>query len=263
MQRAFDAHGPHGRTMMCSTAGLQVCLDAGEPHQVRARWAGVHALGPTLLALFATSRRFAGADAGWASARMRAWLGMDQHRTGPVRASDTGDPAEQWARYALAAPLLCVRRPDGDWDAPPGVTFADWVKGALPYPPTTYDLDYHLGTLFPPVRPRGYLELRFLDSQPGGAWFAPVALVAALFADHATLDAARAAVEPVADRWLDAARFGLADPDLARAARRVFDVGADALARTDLSPADQESVLDTVARRLPASGPARQTLDRR
>src|SRR4051794_41696005 len=29
MEHVLDAHGPDGRVMMCSTAGLQVCLDAG------------------------------------------------------------------------------------------------------------------------------------------------------------------------------------------------------------------------------------------
>jgi glutamate--cysteine ligase len=260
MQRAFDARGPHGRTMMCSTAGLQVCLDAGEPHRVAARWTAAHALGPTLLALFSNARRHAGQDTGWASARMRAWLGIDRHRTGPV--GEAVDPATAWARYALAAPLLCVRREGPDWDAPPGVSFADWIGGALPDPPTTDDLDYHLGTLFPPVRPRGYLELRFLDEQRGSDWFAPVAMVAALFGGDETLDAAREACEPVEDRWLDAARLGLADPALAKAAARLLDVTARALHQTDLSAAAREAVTDLVDRRLRSAVHERVSDDR-
>ncbi len=250
MQRAFDRRGPHGRTMMCSTAGLQVCLDAGEPHRVADRWAAVHALGPVLLALFATARRHAGADTRWASARMRAWLGMDPAVTGPV-ATD-GDPALAWARYALAAPVTCVRRPGRSWDAPPGLTFADWINGALPDRPTTDDLDYHLGLLFPPVRPRGYLELRFLDAQPAGEWFAPVAVTTALLADDAATDAARAACEPVEGRWLEAARLGLTDPEIARAAARLRDVTVAALDRTDLSTDIRTMVTDAVDRRLAA-----------
>ncbi|NJC73811.1 ergothioneine biosynthesis glutamate--cysteine ligase EgtA [Planosporangium thailandense] len=248
MQRAFDAHGPHGHTMMCSTAGLQICVDAGEPHRIADRWAAIHALGPVLLATFATARRHAGRDSGWASARMAAWLGMDHRRTGPV--GTAGDPGLAWARYALTAPLLCVRRPGGCWDAPPGVTFADWIAGALTPPPTTDDLAYHLSTLFPPVRPRGYLELRFLDAQPGGEWFAPVAVVTALLGDDTDLDAARAVCEPMEGRWRDAARLGLTDPALARAATGLLEVAARALGRTGLPSAERDAVIGVVERRL-------------
>src|SRR5690349_9447693 len=55
MERAFSPIGPHGATMMCCTAALQVCLDAGEPHTVASRWAAVCSLGPVLVAAFANS----------------------------------------------------------------------------------------------------------------------------------------------------------------------------------------------------------------
>jgi glutamate--cysteine ligase len=248
MERAFDAAGPHGRTMMCSTAGLQVCLDAGTPDAVSTRWAAVHEVGPALLALFATASHHAGRPAGWASARMAAWFGIDRQRTRPVGV--TADPAAAWARYALAAPLLCVRRAGDSWDAPPGVTFADWVRGALPHPPTRDDLDYHLGTLFPPVRPRGYLEVRYLDAQPGDEWVAPLAVLATLFADDDTVDAARDAAAPAAHRWLPAARDGLADAAVAAAAAALADLACRNLERTDLPAAARDAVVETVYRRL-------------
>lgn len=250
MARAFDRRGPHGRTMMCSTAALQVCLDAGSADRMTERWSAMHALGPVLLATFATSARQAGRDTGWASARMRSWLGMDPARTGPV--GGTGDPALAWARYALAAPVLCVRRPEGSWHAPPGVTFADWIAGALPRPPTVDDLAYHLTTLFPPVRPRGYVEVRYLDAQPPEEWLAPVAVLTALLADEATVDAVLDLCAPAAGRWAESARLGLASPVLARAADVVFDLACRALDRTDLVPAVRGEVTELVGRRLAA-----------
>lgn len=57
MECAFDRIGIGGRLMMCSTAGVQVCVDAGEPHRVAARWAALHALGPVFIAAFANSLR--------------------------------------------------------------------------------------------------------------------------------------------------------------------------------------------------------------
>ena len=252
MQRSFDAAGRHGRTMMCSTAGLQVCLDAGTERQLPQRWAALHEMGPALLAAFATSGRHAGRDTGWASARMATWFGIDPRRTRPV--ATPGDLATGWADYALAAPLLCVRRGEREWDVPSEVTFADWIDGALPGRPVVDDLDYHLSTLFPPVRPRGYLEVRYLDTQPGTEWIAPAAVMVALFADDSTTDAARALVAETAGQWLTAARAGLADPAVRRTATDLLDLACRNLDSTGLPGSVRDVVTDIVDRRLERAG---------
>jgi glutamate--cysteine ligase len=252
MADTFAARGPDGETMMCSTAAVQVSLDAGEPDRVAARFAALHALGPVLIALFANSPYCAGQPTGWASSRMRSWLLMDQARSGPVPAD--ADPAVGWARYALAAPVMCVRQPGGSWHCPQGITFADWIGGALDRPPTYDDLDYHLSTLFPPVRPRGYVEVRYLDQQPPGEWHVPAAVLAALFADEAAVDAAREDCAPVDGRWIDAARYGLADPAIAAAARKVAGMATAGLAGTGLPDAMCAQVTEVVDRRLAAGG---------
>jgi len=109
------------------------------------------------------------------------------------------------------------------------VSFADWLAGSLPSPPTTEDLDLHLTTLFPPVRPHGHAEVRYVDAQAGDEWIVPVAVLAALLANPATTSAAADACQPVADRWHRACRDGLTDPELARAAATVFTLAAEAL----------------------------------
>src|SRR5580704_7255686 len=96
---------------------------------------------------------------------------------------------------------MCVREPAStDWTAPPGLTFRDWVRdggsGTL-RAPTPEDLEYHLSTLFPPVRPRGHMELRMIDAQPGDGWIVPAAVATALADDERAADAALAAAEPV------------------------------------------------------------------
>ncbi|MDG4800607.1 ergothioneine biosynthesis glutamate--cysteine ligase EgtA [Micromonospora sp. WMMD980] len=255
MRRVFDRRGPAGRAMMYATAGLQVCLDAGEPDQVARRWAAAHAVGPPLLAAFATAGRHAGRPTGWASARMAAWLAIDPARTRPVWSPTDADrdPVSAWTAYVLAAPLLCVRGDGPDWTPPEGVTFADWVAGALPRPPTTDDLEYHVSTLFPPVRPRGYLELRYLDAQPGREWTVPVAVLAALFADPTTTRDALAAAGPVADRWRAAARRGLAERPLATAAAALFDLALTALPGLDLPGGIHDQTHRAIRRRRAAA----------
>ncbi|WP_431924261.1 ergothioneine biosynthesis glutamate--cysteine ligase EgtA [Micromonospora wenchangensis] len=250
MRCVFDRRGPAGQTMMYSTAGLQVCLDVGPATGLAERWAAVHAIGPPLVAAFATAGRHAGRPTGWASARMAAWLDIDPSRTGPVWSAQQPDrdPVAAWTEYVLAAPLLCLRHDGPDWTPPPGVTFADWIAGALPDPPTTDDLDYHVSTLFPPVRPRGYLEVRYLDAQPGRDWTLPLAVLTALLGDDGTVRATRTIATPVADRWRTAARRGLADPALARAAVALLDLARETLPTLDL-PTDIHHEIDRGIRR--------------
>jgi glutamate--cysteine ligase len=253
MAAAFAPNGPDGLAWMCASAGLQVCLDAGEPHRVAARWAALHALGPVLSALFANSRQPLGRCATWVSGRMRTMFRADPTRTRPSAVTD--DPAAGWARRALDAPVICVRRPNGRWEPPGRMTFADWIDGAIPGPPTEDDLDYHLSTLFPPVRPRGYLEVRYLDSQQGDGWLAPSVVLAALMSDEAIVDAVLDAAAPAAGRWLHAARYGLADRRIAMAGRAVAELTGKALGSgstvgTDIGPALVEQVIGQVTERI-------------
>ncbi len=123
------------------------------------------------------------------------------------------------------------------WIAPSGLTFRDWVRGAIGPPPTADDLTYHMSTLFPPVRPRGHLELRVIDAQPGDGWIVPTAVVSALLDDPVAAQAAMAAVEPLqkegrpGELLLRAARHGQDDPLLATASRECFAAADAALGR--------------------------------
>jgi glutamate--cysteine ligase len=264
MEKFFDRDGPWGRQMMCGTASVQVCVDAGDdgasPSGYRSRWRLMHAIGPVLVAAFANSPLRDGRPAGWRSARQQVWANMDPGRTrapGPYAAE--GDPRDAWACYALDAELMCVREPESqDWTAPPGVTFRDWLRdggsGGL-RAPTAEDLDYHLSTLFPPVRPRGHMELRMIDAQPGDGWIVPAAVVTALAADDQAADTALAAAEPVwdgppdaEDPWLSAARCGPADPGIARASKRCFEAAEAALGRCAAPARIRQAVADFIER---------------
>nr|WP_042191860.1 ergothioneine biosynthesis glutamate--cysteine ligase EgtA [Kibdelosporangium sp. MJ126-NF4]CEL20332.1 Glutamate--cysteine ligase EgtA [Kibdelosporangium sp. MJ126-NF4]CTQ97557.1 Glutamate--cysteine ligase EgtA [Kibdelosporangium sp. MJ126-NF4] len=247
MEKAFEPLGSHGITMMCSTAGFQVCVDAGERKDHAVRWHAAHALGPPLCALFANSPQMLGHRNGWASNRLHTVLGTDPARTYPSEITD--DPATSWARRVLDTPLLCLRNDGGCWDAPPGVTFADWIAGVadLGREPTIADLDYHISTLFPPVRAQGYLEIRYIDAQQGDRWLTPAALLVALLSQA---DKVIDICAPVAGDWLTAARDGLRDPELARVAASLAEVGLGALGVTGLTPDLARKVTSDIEHRL-------------
>ncbi|MFD9910423.1 ergothioneine biosynthesis glutamate--cysteine ligase EgtA [Streptomyces sp. NPDC059063] len=253
MECWFDRSGRAGRRMMCSTASVQVCLDAGfeEPGPLgyARRWRLAHLLGPVLVAAFANSPFQEGRRTGWRSTRQAVWAGIDPGRSGAPALDD--EPRAAWARHALDAPVMCVRTADGDgtpWFVPEGLSFRSWVRSGAPRPPTRADLHYHLTTLFPPVRPRGHLELRMIDAQPGAdGWVVPLAVTCALFDDPGAAETAYRTVKPLAERagptpaphsplWLDAARHGLADPELHEAAAVCFAAALDALPRLGAAP---------------------------
>lgn len=218
-----------GAAMMTSTASVQLNLDAGPRSGWLQRVRLAHALGPTMVAIAANSPLLGGEFSGWRSTRQRVWSRLDSMRCGPVLGLDGTDPAADWARYALKAPVMLVRAPDAV-PVTRYVPFADWADGRVRLGGRRAgagDLDYHLTTLFPPVRPRGWLEIRYLDSVDDALWPAIVFLLATLLDDPVAAGAAAEAVEPVATAWDVAAQHGLADPRLHTAARRCVALVAD------------------------------------
>lgn len=255
MQDFFDGRGPWGSSMMCSTASTQVCLDAGEARDVRLRIQTLHSVGPTLVALFANSPVVRGVRTGWASNRLRATLGTCPPFTHPLR-SDR-DPVRSWVDRVMAAPVMCVRRSRGDWAPRHPMSFAAWVAGAGDAPPTYDDLDYHLSTLFPPVRPRGYVEVRYLDAQPTERWHHPLLVLDALLSSRQIADRACEITEHCADWWLTAARRGLEDEVLRRAAEDLVALAADHLDPTIPSGVADEA-LEQLDSRIASAAARRQ-----
>ncbi|MCT7661696.1 ergothioneine biosynthesis glutamate--cysteine ligase EgtA [Mycobacterium deserti] len=242
-----------GAAMMTSTASVQVNIEAGPQDGWADRVRLAHALGPTMVAIAANSPLLGGKFSGWRSARQHVWSQLDSARCGPVLGASGDDPAGEWARYAMKAPVMLVRTPDAvpvtDW-----VPFADWADGRAPLGdrrPTEADLDYHLTTLFPPVRPRRFLEIRYLDSVPDAVWPAVVFTLVTLLDDPQVADVAAEACAPVATAWDRAAQIGLGDRLLQEAAVRCVRAAAQR-APAELEESMQQLVRSVEEGRSPA-----------
>ncbi|MGH9008806.1 MAG: glutamate-cysteine ligase family protein, partial [Acidimicrobiia bacterium] len=117
MEAFFDVESFAGRTMMCSTASIQVNVDNGSAATLAPRWHLAHAVGPVLVATFAHSPVPGGGGCGPRSARQQVWSVLDPSRTGPVHGpildGDTAgsgrSPAEEWLCYALDARVMLIR----------------------------------------------------------------------------------------------------------------------------------------------------------
>lgn len=233
MEQFFVAShtGAAGAAMMTSTASIQVNVDAGPQAGWAARVRLAHALGPTMIAIAANSPLLGGQFSGWLSTRQRVWGQLDSARCGPILTASGDDPGIDWARYALKAPVMLIHNPNAE-PVTHYLPFADWADGRTllgDRRPTVADLEYHLTTLFPPVRPRRWLEIRYLDSVPKDLWPAVVFTLVTLLDNPDAADIAAAAVEPVAAAWDTAARIGLRDRRLYIAANRCVATAAERL----------------------------------
>lgn len=256
MEIALDRSGPAGRAMMCTTASVQVCLDAGEeepgPLGYGRRWQLSHLLGAVLVAAFANSPFRLGKPSPWRSTRQSLWADLDPLRT--LAPAGQPPPRDAWAAHVLDTPVLCIRGGEGPWQVPEGLTFRDWIRRGEPRRPVRADLDYHITTLFPPVRPRGHLELRMIDAQSGeDGWLVPLAVTTALFDDPEAAETVYRTVKPLAETagplaaprnplWTGAARDGLTDPELHAAAVTCFDLALEALPHRGATRAVQDTV---------------------
>jgi glutamate--cysteine ligase len=221
MTTHYDRRGPAGRCMMRQTAALHLNVDLGA--RPRERWWVANALAPLLTALFANSPRAAGVSTGHRSTRALQWRRLDPYRTGVQ--GRCADPEAAYLEFALGAPAFLLGPEDE-----PARPFRAWVGGGARFD----DWARHLTTLFPEVRPRGYLELRCLDALPLRWYGAPVALAAGVLYDDASLDRALAALPPADEALLvRAGRDGLADPDVAAAAATALDLALEGLTRLD------------------------------
>jgi glutamate--cysteine ligase len=229
MASYLSAIGDAGPRMMLQTAALQVNVELGPDPALR--WRALNAAAPYLTAVFANSRTYEGADSGFASYRARQWRLLDRRRTGLL--GREVNPAAEYLDFALEAgwifgPPDREPAPFGAWMARGEVSLEDWRR--------------HLTTLFPEVRPRGFLEIRCIDALPPEWLAVPPVLLTGLLHDTRSVEATCEIVgEPDSALLADAARHGLADPRLAVPATDLFRLALATAARAGID----RSAVDT------------------
>ncbi|HET6765493.1 MAG TPA: glutamate-cysteine ligase family protein [Longimicrobiaceae bacterium] len=211
--------GTGGERMMRQTAAFQASLDFGaRPLDV---WRVLNAAAPVLVAIFANSPVYGGAAMGDRSFRARVWRELDGGRTGVLPCGE--HPVEEYLDLALRAPAILLGE-GGEWPS-----FGEWnARGAA----TLDDWHTHLTTLFPEIRPKGFVEVRSMDAVAPEWYAAPLVLLAGITHDAAALaEAGDVLGAPSAELLRRAGRDGLRDPGLARAAGDLWDVAFRGAAR--------------------------------
>jgi glutamate--cysteine ligase len=183
MTRYFNAiPGGRGVHMMRHTGTVQPNLDipGGD-----AEWQDAvnltFVLTPFVRHLFANSAWFQGARSSTFSERQSIWPLVDSSRSLiPAGVPFAPDIPCAYARWAKAASVFYVPGLSRDEQPLPGeLSFEAWLEqGYKGTRPTFREWEMHLGTLFPDLRLRGFLEVRSVDAQPFEHMLAPVAFFA-------------------------------------------------------------------------------------
>ncbi|MGL4438760.1 MAG: glutamate--cysteine ligase, partial [Bosea sp. (in: a-proteobacteria)] len=235
MRNYMPKVGSRGRDMMFRTCTVQVNLDFENERDMVQKLRVSLALQPIATALFAASPFSEGKLNGLKSMRSEIWRDTDNNRSGMLSfAFEDGMGYERYVDWALDVPMYFVKRGPVYHDVS-GSSFRDLMKGKLAATPgeqaTIADWANHMGTLFPEVRLKRYLEMRGADAGPASMLVALPAFWVGLLYDQAALDQAWQLVKG----WSAAERQKLRDDvpaqglDARIAGRSVHEIAADVL----------------------------------
>ena len=246
MDEYLSKVGPWGRWMMCGTASMQINIDFGPPELTSGMWRAANLLVPVLGGAFANSRMALPDGTSVACGRLWLWPRIDPGRTGFVVSAPDESPIDAYLDFALEAGVM-LRGSGLSLKAGDGRSFSEWIAEPEHGHPDIEDWRTHLTTLFPHVRPRTWMELRFVDTPREEWWDVPLVVLPALLYDAEARTAVIELLSPL-EPWLGAlteaaAIRGVADPKVGDLAESVFRIALDAVGRmpTDYFGAAQVS----------------------
>ena len=234
MDSYLSSISPWGQWMMRGTASMQVNIDLGAPEQISQRWRAANLLTPVLGGAFANSPLQFPDGTRAASGRLWIWPRIDPSRTGFALPSQGEDPVDTYLDFALGAAVM-LRGSGPDLQAGDRRSFAEWIAEPGDHPPEYDDWITHLTTLFPHVRPRSWIEVRFVDTPREEWWDVPLVILPAVLYDESARSAVIDLLSPTETRLEalteTAALSGVADPEIGALAETVFEIALDAVER--------------------------------
>ncbi|KAK3159916.1 hypothetical protein QOZ80_1BG0052730 [Eleusine coracana subsp. coracana] len=171
MRNFLPKVGSFGLDVMFRSCSVQANLDFSSERDMIMKFRAGLALQPIATAIFANSPFKEGKLTGFHSFRSHLYTDFDDDRSGMLPfVFDKTFGFEQYVDYTLDVPMCIVYRNKKYIDCT-GMSFRDFMARKLPQVPgecpTLTDWEYHLGTIYPEVRLKRYLEMRGVD---GGSY---------------------------------------------------------------------------------------------
>lgn len=180
MDRYFAKIGPFGRRMMRGTAATQVSIDYYSEEDFQKKYRMAYYLMDILASFCSNTPFYEGHPySGGDKLRDVIWSGTDKRRVNVEPFLKNGSMSfEDYADFVLQTPVIVNK--EGNCESYDERTIGEIAKERIF---TKEEVAHVLSMVFPMIRAKHYLELRFLDSMPMKQVLTYVLIVKGLFVD--------------------------------------------------------------------------------
>lgn len=179
MDRYFAGIGPYGRQMMRGTAATQVSIDYYSEEDFKQKYEIAYRLKDGLADLFENTPVYEGKPYVGHSLRKRIWEKTDWQRVDVEPFMEDGTLSfEGYADFVMQTPVIVNKM--GDMDCYDERTIGELCKDREL---TEEELIHCLSMVFPMIRAKQFLEIRYVDSMPMERVLKYVSLLKELFTD--------------------------------------------------------------------------------
>ena len=181
MDAYFSKIGPYGRQMMRGTASTQVSVDYYSENDFTDKYGIAYALKDVLAHFCSNSPFYEGSGYCGFTLRDDIWLGTDKRRVDVANFMIDGTMSfEDYADFVLQTPVIVNKK--GSEDFYDERTIGEIAKERIF---SKEELPHMLSMVFPMIRAKQFLEIRFADSMPMERVLKYVLILKGLFADVA------------------------------------------------------------------------------
>ena len=158
MDTYFQTIGPFGRQMMRGTASTQITIDYTSEQDFKRKYQLAYQLSPILMFLFDHTPFYEGKENKYPMLRHKIWQGVDEKRVNIFGNIDFSDISyEAYARFVGKAPII-VKQTNEE------ITYSTQMAKDVYENPTWEEVIHMLSMVFPVVRVKQFLEIRYGDS---------------------------------------------------------------------------------------------------